>query len=94
MSINLSAIKSNFSKATFSVLLISSALMTSVALVAPSPSLAAAGEVPEDVQTGIDNAISTVQALSPLALAALVVSLTPLGAMLTLRFLNMVLSRV
>jgi hypothetical protein len=61
-----------------------------------SPSLAqtATGTVPDSVQTGIDNSIATVQALDSLALAALVVALTPLGAMLTLRFLNMVLSRV
>jgi hypothetical protein len=54
----------------------------------------ATGTVPTDVQTGIDNATATVGALSGLSLAALVVALTPLGAMLTLRFLNMVLSRV
>lgn len=53
-----------------------------------------AGTVPKSVQTGIDNAIATVSALDSLALACLVVALTPLGAMLTLRFLNMVLSRV
>jgi hypothetical protein len=52
------------------------------------------GQVPANVQTGIDSAIATVGALNGLALAALVVALTPLGAMLTLRFLNMVLSRV
>lgn len=50
--------------------------------------------VPTAVQTGIDDTIATIQALDGLALAALVVALTPLGAMLTLRFLNMVLSRV
>ncbi|NES65598.1 MAG: hypothetical protein F6K24_10220 [Okeania sp. SIO2D1] len=54
----------------------------------------AQAQVPPNVQSGIDNAIATVQALDGLALAALVVALTPLGAMLTLRFLNMVLSRV
>lgn len=54
----------------------------------------ATGTVPEKVQEGIDSAIATVGALNGLALAALVVALTPLGAMLTLRFLNMVLSRV
>jgi hypothetical protein len=52
------------------------------------------GQVPANVQSGIDTAIATVGALNGLALAALVVALTPLGAMLTLRFLNMVLSRV
>jgi hypothetical protein len=42
----------------------------------------------------VDDSIATVQALSGLAIAALTVALVPLGAMLTLRFLNMVLSRV
>lgn len=55
---------------------------------------ASAQDVPANVQTGIDSAVATVGALNGLALAALVVALTPLGAMLTLRFLNMVLSRV
>jgi hypothetical protein len=54
----------------------------------------AQGQVPANVQSGIDTAIATVGALNGLALAALIVALTPLGAMLTLRFLNMVLSRV
>jgi len=54
----------------------------------------AQGTVPANVQSGIDTAIATVGALNGLALAALIVALTPLGAMLTLRFLNMVLSRV
>lgn len=55
---------------------------------------AAAQTVPANVQKGIDDAIATVGALDALALAALTVALMPLGAMLTLRFLNMVLSRV
>lgn len=63
-------------------------------LVLGSKPARAAGTVPASVQTGIDNAIATVGALDSLALACLVVALTPLGAMLTLRFLNMVLSRV
>jgi len=50
--------------------------------------------VPPAVQNGIDDTIATIQALDGLALAALVVALTPFGAMMTLRFLNMVLSRV
>lgn len=57
-------------------------------------SASATGTVPPNVQTGIDNAVATVGALDSLALAALTVALMPLGAMLTLRFLNMVLSRV
>lgn len=66
----------------------------SVLVANPSFAQTASGTVPTDVQTGIDNAQATVTALSPLALACLVVALTPMGAMLTLRFLNMVLSRV
>ena len=65
-------------------------------MVAPSlpASAQTAGTVNPDVQTGIDSSIATVKALSPLALACLSVALVPLGSMLTLRFLNMVLSRV
>lgn len=74
--------------------IVAASVLGSVGIVAqPQPSFAT-GTVPADVQTGIDNASATVTALSPLALACLVVALTPLGAMLTLRFLNMVLSRV
>lgn len=62
--------------------------------VKPASAQGAGGQVPTNVQSGIDTAIATVGALNGLALAALVVALTPLGAMLTLRFLNMVLSRV
>lgn len=56
--------------------------------------MASQGNVNADVKTGIEDSIATVKALSPLALACLSVALVPLGAMLTLRFLNMVLSRV
>lgn len=55
---------------------------------------ASTGTVNQDVKTGIEDSIATVKALSPLALACLSVALVPLGSMLTLRFLNMVLSRV
>lgn len=51
-------------------------------------------EVPASIQQGITDATDTIQALDGLAFAALTVALMPLGAMLTLRFLNMVLSRV
>jgi hypothetical protein len=75
-----------------------SLFLLAVALSVPfsvKPASAQGGaQVPANVQSGIDTAIATVGALNGLALAALVVALTPLGAMLTLRFLNMVLSRV
>lgn len=54
----------------------------------------AAGTVPPSIQKGIDDATATVGALDGIAVACLAVALTPLGAMLTLRFLNMVLARV
>lgn len=65
-------------------------------MIAPSlpASAQSTGTVNPDVQSGIDSSIATVKALSPLALACLSVALVPLGSMLTLRFLNMVLSRV
>ncbi len=50
--------------------------------------------VPADVQTAINDSIATVQALSPLALAALAVALIPFGSMLALKFLNMVMARL
>jgi hypothetical protein len=52
------------------------------------------GSMPPNVATGIETAEATVEGLNGLALTALTVALTPMGAMLTLRFLNMVLSRV
>lgn len=52
------------------------------------------GTVPAELQKGVDDSIASVKALSGLAIACLTVALVPLGAMLTLRFLNMVLSRV
>lgn len=82
----------SFKKVFLSALLVSSVAFGAVS-VSTSPA-SATGTVPADVQTSIDNATATVGALSPLALACLVVALTPFGAMLTLRFLNMVLSRV
>ena len=59
----------------------------------PSP-VRADGVVPAELQKGVDDSIASVKALSGLAIACLTVALVPLGAMLTLRFLNMVLSRV
>jgi hypothetical protein len=50
--------------------------------------------VPAELQQGVDDSIASVKALSGLAIVCLTVALVPLGAMLTLRFLNMVLSRV
>jgi hypothetical protein len=55
---------------------------------------AAGGAVPAELQQGVDDSIASVKALSGLAIVCLTVALVPLGAMLTLRFLNMVLSRV
>lgn len=66
----------------------------SIFCISYSPPAHAVGTVPTEVQNGIDTAKATVEALNPLAFAALSVALLPLGSMLTLRFLNMVLSRV
>jgi hypothetical protein len=60
----------------------------------PAPARADGGTVPAELQKGVDDSIASVKALSGLAIACLTVALVPLGAMLTLRFLNMVLSRV
>lgn len=61
---------------------------------APPASAQTAAGAPQAVKDGIAQATATVQELDGLAIACLAVALTPLGAMLTLRFLNMVLSRV
>ena len=58
------------------------------------PEKAEAGTVPAEVQQAIDSSIATVNALSPLALAALAVALIPFGSMLALKFLNMVMARL
>jgi hypothetical protein len=63
-------------------------------VIALAPSAHAAGSVPAELQQGVDDSIASVKALSGLAIVCLTVALVPLGAMLTLRFLNMVLSRV
>jgi len=54
----------------------------------------ASATVPEEVQEAIDTSIATVNALSPLALAALAIALIPFGSMLALKFLNMVMARI
>jgi len=74
-------------------LMLALSLSTGAAVVPFTPVLAA-GTVPADVQTGIDDATATVSALGSISLAALVVALVPFGSMLTLRFLHMVLARV
>lgn len=61
-------------------------------MVQPAPA-SATGTVPTDLQTAIDNSVSSVNALSPLVLACLAVALIPLGSMLTLKFIHMVLAR-
>ena len=50
--------------------------------------------VPKEVQDGIDTSIATVKALNPLSQSALSVALLPLGAFLTLAFIQKVMSRV
>jgi hypothetical protein len=80
-------------KKTLFVSITSLALLTGGVLLSSSP-VSATGTVPTDVQKGIDDSKATVTALNGLSITALTVALTPMGAMLTLRFLNMVLSRV
>jgi hypothetical protein len=57
----------------------------------PAPT---ADDIPDSIMTGLKAANASVAGLDKIALAALSVGLVPLAAMLTLRFLNMVLSRV
>lgn len=85
-------------KKFFANMMLAVALTGGVGLISGvTPALAddaGGGTVNKDVSAGINDSIATVKALSPLALACLSVALVPLGSMLTLRFLNMVLSRV
>lgn len=74
----------------FSLLAVASISVGIVGTVALPSKAAAPAAVTEAVQSAID----TVEELNGLSLAALTVALVPLGSMLTLRFLNMVLSRV
>lgn len=52
------------------------------------------GQVPAEVQKGIDTAAATVEALNPISYKALSVALLPLGAFLTLAFISKVMSRI
>ena len=58
------------------------------------PSRADDGGAPQDVTTAVNQSIATAKALGPLSLVCLGVALVPWASMLTLRFINMVLSRV
>jgi hypothetical protein len=61
---------------------------------APPPPAVAQGVVPPDLKKGVDDSIASVKALGGLAIVCLTVALSPIGAMLTLKFLNMILNRV
>ena len=61
---------------------------------APPPPVLAQGVVPPDLKKGVDDSIASVKALGGLAIVCLTVALSPIGAMLTLKFLNMILNRV
>lgn len=52
------------------------------------------GTVPAEITTAVKDAKASVEAISGVSTVALAVGLSPLGAMLSLRFLNMILSRV
>jgi hypothetical protein len=57
-------------------------------------SSAAADAAAASIETGVNNAITMIENVDGLALAAFGVALAPMGFMLVLRVLNMVLSRV
>ena len=54
----------------------------------------AAEAAADSIAAGVENAINTIQAIDGIGLAAFGVALAPMGFMVTLRVLNMVLSRV
>jgi hypothetical protein len=57
-------------------------------------SSAAADAAAASIETGVNNAITMIENVDGIALAAFGVALAPMGFMLVLRVLNMVLSRV
>lgn len=52
-----------------------------------------AGTAPADVVTAVNNTTATIQALGPIALAAVSVALVPFGAGMALKFVRGVMSR-
>jgi len=54
----------------------------------------AAEAAADSIASGVENAINMIQAIDGIGLAAFGVALAPMGFMVTLRVLNMVLSRV
>ncbi len=67
------------------------AALATIVMFESQPSYAV-GEVPQDVQTAVDNTVATVQALSPIALAAVAAALVPFGASMALSFVRKVMS--
>ncbi|MEG4326723.1 MULTISPECIES: hypothetical protein [unclassified Microcoleus] len=63
-----------------------------------APTAGAGGDAAEaaaaSIASGVTNAINMIQAIDGIGLAAFGVALAPMGFMVTLRVLNMVLSRV
>lgn len=79
-------------KVLFSTILLSMVVTGGVLL--KSAPASAAGTVPTEITDAVNSAKASVQAISGISTVALAVGLSPLGAMLSLRFLNMILSRV
>jgi len=88
--------------ATSRVAVSGAALAVGIAALSAGSASAAAGGAASDaaanakttIASGVTNAIDMIKAIDGIGLAAFGVALTPMGFMVTLRVLNMVLSRV
>lgn len=82
----------NFKKSRSNLLLVLGSGLAA-ALISSSRADAAAGTVPPDVQTAIDNTTATVAALSPVAIAGVAAALIPFGSSMALSFVHKVMSK-
>ncbi len=72
----------------------SAGLGTAVAIVSVGSVIAAPPDPATSIATGVAAAINMIKAIDGIGMAAFGVALAPMGFMVTLRVLNMVLSRV
>ena len=75
-------------------LALAGAVLSAGGVLADPPGGEASEEAAESIAAGVANAIAMIEAIDGIGLAAFGVALAPMGFMVTLRVLNMVLSRV
>lgn len=81
-------------KTRYSKYLPAAAAGGAVYLALESVPASAAGTVPQEVQTAIDNTTATIQALAPIALAAIAAALIPFGSSLALSFVHKIMAKM